>query len=265
MKPLGASGACEVLCPQVLTPRFSAVSITTFGLSTWQVMISQPESTSALVASASRTGMRPFAGEHHLHDGLRVGLAGAEQHRVDVAEHGGDRLGGDEADLVGGGGQAGGDAVDVVALVQVAEVAARVHRVLVLRPQRSGVAELDGGKLLGRVHDERLEIAERGGEDEVGAVQVDHGLHGLGDGHGLGNILFLDHLHARTPPSGPWRRRHVPGSNRSRRADPRRRDRPQRPWRRPDAVETWPQQFRRLHPAAACGETNCTTSFDGLP
>src|SRR5580693_5965806 len=56
MKPFGASGACEALWPQVLTPRFSAVSITTFGLSTWQVMTSQPASTSALVASASRTG-----------------------------------------------------------------------------------------------------------------------------------------------------------------------------------------------------------------
>src|SRR5581483_7443702 len=56
MKPLGASGACEALCPQVLTPRFSAVSITTLGLSTWQVMTSQPASTRALVASASRTG-----------------------------------------------------------------------------------------------------------------------------------------------------------------------------------------------------------------
>src|ERR1700730_3566372 len=56
MKPLGAKGACEELWPQVLTPRFSAVSITTFGLSTWQVMTSQPASTSALAASASRTG-----------------------------------------------------------------------------------------------------------------------------------------------------------------------------------------------------------------
>src|SRR5215470_17134168 len=56
MKPLGARGACEALWPQVLTPRFSAVSITTFGASTWHVMTSQPASTSALTASASRTG-----------------------------------------------------------------------------------------------------------------------------------------------------------------------------------------------------------------
>src|SRR5882757_8860286 len=57
MKPFGASGACDALWPQVLAPRFSAVSITTFGPSTWQVITSQPASTSALVASASRTGI----------------------------------------------------------------------------------------------------------------------------------------------------------------------------------------------------------------
>src|SRR5213076_895776 len=56
MKPFGASGACDALWPQVFTPRFSAVSITTFGASTWQVMTSQPASMRALVASASRTG-----------------------------------------------------------------------------------------------------------------------------------------------------------------------------------------------------------------
>src|SRR4029079_10731119 len=56
MKPFGASGACEALWPQVFTPRFSAVSITTFGPSTWHVTTSQPASTSALTASASRTG-----------------------------------------------------------------------------------------------------------------------------------------------------------------------------------------------------------------
>src|SRR5579863_3331825 len=57
MKPLGASGAWLALWPQVFTPRFSAVSITTLGESTWQVMTSQPASTSALAASASRTGI----------------------------------------------------------------------------------------------------------------------------------------------------------------------------------------------------------------
>src|ERR1700686_4592195 len=56
MKPLGASGAWEELWPQVLTPRFSAVSITTFGPSTWQVITSQPASINAFTASASRTG-----------------------------------------------------------------------------------------------------------------------------------------------------------------------------------------------------------------
>src|SRR5271168_3120377 len=57
MNPLGARGAWLALWPQVLTPRFSAVSMTTFGESTWQVMTSQPASTSAFAASASRTGI----------------------------------------------------------------------------------------------------------------------------------------------------------------------------------------------------------------
>src|ERR1700739_4773136 len=56
MKPLGASGDWLALWPQVLTPRFSAVWMTTFGPSTWQVTTSQPASTSAFAASASRTG-----------------------------------------------------------------------------------------------------------------------------------------------------------------------------------------------------------------
>src|SRR5664279_751301 len=56
MKPLGASGAWLALWPQLFTPRFSAVSMTTLGESTWQVMTSQPASTNALAASASRTG-----------------------------------------------------------------------------------------------------------------------------------------------------------------------------------------------------------------
>src|SRR5580700_3582699 len=56
MKPLGASGLWSELWPQVLAPRFSAVSITTLGPSTWQVMTSLPASTNAFTASASRTG-----------------------------------------------------------------------------------------------------------------------------------------------------------------------------------------------------------------
>src|SRR5271155_3130128 len=57
MKPLGASGAWLALWPQLMAPRFSAVSITTFGPSTWHVITSQPASTKAFAASASRTGI----------------------------------------------------------------------------------------------------------------------------------------------------------------------------------------------------------------
>src|SRR4051794_6369021 len=57
MKPLGASDDWSALWPQLLTPRPSAVWITILGLSTWQAITSQPASTRALVASASRTGI----------------------------------------------------------------------------------------------------------------------------------------------------------------------------------------------------------------
>src|SRR6478736_8383775 len=57
MKPLGASLAWDALWPKVFLPWCSAVSITIFGLSTWQAMTSQPAVISAFVASASRTGM----------------------------------------------------------------------------------------------------------------------------------------------------------------------------------------------------------------
>ena len=140
---------------------------------------------------------RPVAGEDHLHRRLRIDRARAEQHRIDVGEHAGDRLGGDEADLVGLGRQAGGDAVDVMGLVEIAEIGAGVLRVLVLVPQRRGVAELDLRIFLGDVDDEGRVIAERGRQDEARAVEVDHRLHRLGDGVGLGHVLFLDDFDAR--------------------------------------------------------------------
>src|ERR1700752_2658011 len=56
MKPLGASGACEALWPQVLTPRFSAVSTTTLGPSTWQVITSQPAAIRAVAGFPSLPG-----------------------------------------------------------------------------------------------------------------------------------------------------------------------------------------------------------------
>jgi hypothetical protein len=36
-----------------------------------------------------------------------------------------------------------------------------------------------------------VEIAERGEEDQVGAVEIDHALHRLFDGRGLGDFFFL--------------------------------------------------------------------------
>src|SRR5664279_4508436 len=91
MEPFGASGAWLALWPQVFTPRPSAVSMTTFGLSTWQVTTSQPASTRALVASASRTGIdqSPVKITWTVAFGL---VLRAPEERVDVEEHGADRL-----------------------------------------------------------------------------------------------------------------------------------------------------------------------------
>src|SRR5271154_5189934 len=104
MKPLGASGAWLALWPQVFTPRFSAVSITTLGESTWQVMTSQPASTKALAASASRTGSdqspvkmtcttalgltlrAPSMNELMLLSTLEIGLAATKPSLFDVVE-----------------------------------------------------------------------------------------------------------------------------------------------------------------------------------
>src|SRR4051812_23093682 len=56
MKPFGARLLWSALWPRVLAPRDSAVWMTTFGLSTWQALTSQPASIKARADSASRTG-----------------------------------------------------------------------------------------------------------------------------------------------------------------------------------------------------------------
>ncbi len=139
---------------------------------------------------------RPVAGEDDLHDGIRVGLLGAQHERVDVAQHRGDRLGGDEAELVRPGREAGGDAVDVVGLVQVAEIAAQVLRVLFGAPERRGMAEFDLCILFRQIDHKWIKVPEGRTQNDVGAVQVDHGFHRLGAGVGLGDVFLLDRLHA---------------------------------------------------------------------
>ena len=140
---------------------------------------------------------RPVAGEDHLHRRVGIGRTRAEKDRIDVAEHARDRLGGDESDLVLFGAKAGGDAVDVVRLIEVAEIRAGVLRILVLVPEGRRVAKLDVRIFLRQVDDERRVVAERRRQNEARAVEVDHQLHGFGDGVGFGDVLFLDHLDAR--------------------------------------------------------------------
>src|SRR5271165_5675767 len=81
-------------------------------------------------------GHRPVAGEDHLHDRFRIDRSRAEHERIDVAQHARDRLGGDEAKLVRLGRETRGDAVDIVRLIEVAEIGAGVFRIRVLVPER---------------------------------------------------------------------------------------------------------------------------------
>src|SRR5258705_2605020 len=75
---------------------------------------------------------RPVARDDHLAGDLRIDAPRAQGEGVDVAQHLRNGLRGDEADFLGLAGVARRDAVDVLALVDVAEVAAGVHRMLVL-------------------------------------------------------------------------------------------------------------------------------------
>src|SRR4029453_16643708 len=123
--PLGASEACEALWPQLFTPRPSAVWITTFGLSTWQVMRSQPASTSAFAASASRTGSdhSPVKITWTVPAGLTLPAPGGEE-GVDVRQPHPDWFGRDEAELSGLRGRPRRHAVDEMRLVEEREIGA---------------------------------------------------------------------------------------------------------------------------------------------
>jgi hypothetical protein len=90
---------------------------------------------------------------------------------------------------------AGDDAGDVLRLVDIAEIAADVLRVL-LCPQPAGVLEAHLAVLVRELEHVRAEIAERGRKQERGAVEIDHRLHGLLDRVGLRDLLLLDHLDA---------------------------------------------------------------------
>ncbi len=139
---------------------------------------------------------RPVAGEDDLRGDGRVDRAGAHREGVDVAQHLRDRLGRDEAELLRLGHVAGDDAVEVLRLVDVAEEAAGVLRVLAFAPQAAAMGEAHVGVLARHRQHVRVEVAERGREQQRGAVLRDHALHGLLHGVGLGHVLFLDHLDA---------------------------------------------------------------------
>jgi hypothetical protein len=158
-------------------PARSAVSITTFGLSTWQVTTSTPCVDHRVGGLGLLDGHGPVAGEDHLGGDARFDRACAQREGVDVAQHLRDRLGGDEAELLALAHVAGDHAVEVLRLVDVAEEAAGVLGVLALGPQAAAVGEAHVLGVLGR-HGQhvRVEVAERGREQQRGAVLRDHAL-----------------------------------------------------------------------------------------
>src|SRR6267142_1103739 len=138
----------------------------------------------------------PVAGDDQLRRDLRIDRARAHGEGVDVPQYLWDRLGGDEAELLRLGGVAGDDAVQVLALVDVAEVAADVLRMLALGPETAAVGEADLGILLGHPEDVRIEVAERRREQERRAVLLDHRPHRLLHVGGVRDLLLLDHRDA---------------------------------------------------------------------
>ena len=95
------------------------------------------------MASASLTGIDQSPVKITLQVIFGIHAAGAEREGVDVAQHLRNRLGGDEAELLRLGHVAGDDARQVLALVDVAEVAADVGRVLAFLVQAAAVQEGD--------------------------------------------------------------------------------------------------------------------------
>src|SRR6185369_2129991 len=139
---------------------------------------------------------RPVAGHDELAGDLGIDAAGAHQEGVAVAQHLGNGLGGDEADFLALAGEAGNHAVQVLALVDVAEVAAGVLGMLAFGPHAAAVGEAHIGVFFRHLDHVRIEVTEGGGENQPRAVLLHHGAHGLLHVGGLGHLLLLHHLHA---------------------------------------------------------------------
>ena len=92
---------------------------------------------------------------------------------------------------------AGDDARHVLGLVDVAEVAADVGRMLALRVHPAAMKEGHILVLLRHLQDVRVEVTERSRENQLGAIEIDHALHGLLDGDGLRDHLLLANLDPR--------------------------------------------------------------------
>ena len=115
------------------------------------------------------------------------------------------------------------DAGQVLAFVDVAEVAAGVLRVLALGPHAAAMGEAHLRILLGHLQHVRVEVAERRRRRSASALSwLIMASIVFCDGDGLGHVLFLDDLDAGHLLDRRGRLRPAPGCSRSRRAGRRR-------------------------------------------
>ena len=159
-------------------------------------MTSQPLLRSGVGRLGFLDRVGPVVREDDVDRHLRIDALGPEGISVDVAEDLRDPLGRDEAELFRLAGVGGDHAREILRLVDEAEVAADVLRVLVGAPEAAAVEEHDVRILLGHLEDVRIEVAERGREDELRPVGVDHADHRLLDVDVLRYLLLLVDLDA---------------------------------------------------------------------
>jgi len=138
----------------------------------------------------------PVPGEDDL--GRDAGIDGlrGEGEGIDVAQHLRDRLGRDEAEFLRFRHMPGDDAGNIDRLIDIAEIGMRVERIALL-PEAAAMHERDPAVGLGGAQHVGIEITEGGGEDERGAVEMDHAFHGVRARHCLEHACLLDDMHAR--------------------------------------------------------------------
>ena len=139
---------------------------------------------------------RPVAGEDYVAGDAGFDRARPHHKRVDVAQHLGDGLGRYKTQLAALAHVPSDHAIQVLAFINVPEVAACVFGVLPLSPHAAAMREAHVRVLGGNGKQVRIKVAKRGGEQQRSTVLGNHAGHGLLHGRGLGHVLFFHHFNA---------------------------------------------------------------------